>query len=196
MTGVAFDEVMAGQVTMGEKDPWTGYLGEGTVGMVLRATVEIDDIAAFVDDPDHAARLRTTVDAPRLGERFSSHAGLFGLFVPTDEARTTQMVYEWPVLIDGREHWVRGAKDVTVAAPWRMWPATTTLLTTVHDGSDSSGPVVAAGILRLGVPELLSMIGTMRGVGVGPLRRSWAVLRFLSFFCGGLVSTYVLRRRA
>lgn len=198
--GVRFDEVMTGRLALGETDPRAGYRSPGAVGVVLRCRIRIADVDAFLDDPAHGAELLGDVDIPVLGGRFESEAGRFGLFVPSGSARLTHMVYESRVVIDGRPHWFHGHKEIRVAGPWRLWPATTTLLVTLHDGageSEDAGPVVGAGVLRLRPTDFLSLLGSLRATGGATARRRWAARgRFTVFFAGGLVSTYLLRRRA
>jgi hypothetical protein len=194
--GVRFREEMAGQLTTGETDPIAGYRGRGTGAITMYAAIEIADVPAFIADPGHNAELTAEIDIPRLGGRFTSGVGHFGLFVPTEDARVTNMVYELPVVIDGEDHLLRGVKPIRVAAPWRLWPATTTLLTTLHQGDSAEGKVVAAGALRLGMKELVAMVRTMEGTADWAVERWWRVAQFLGFFTGGLVSTYLLRRRA
>ncbi len=196
MTGVEFREVMTGQVTFGAVDPWAGYRASASAGVILEARVTIDNITEFIADPHHPGVLTVDFVAPRWGEQIAGGTGQFGLFVPSDQDRTRHMVYELPVVIDGRRYWLRGVKHVTVSGIWRMWSATTTLLATVHAGADNTGPVVGAGVLRLDLPGLLSMLGTMSGANGRWPSRVWAVTRFLAFFAGGLFSTYVLRRPA
>ncbi|KAA0017062.1 hypothetical protein [Antrihabitans cavernicola] len=184
--GLRFREVMTGQVTMGEKDPWVGYRSPASAAVTFTARITIEDIGTFLADPDHAAALSADLDVPRLGGRIASRGGVFGVFTPTDDARTTHIRYELPITIDDRPHWLHGVKVVTVAAPWRLWPATTTLLTFIHEGVDDSGAIVGAGVLKMGAGKLIRSVTTLRG----------AVAQYLSFFAGGLISTYLLRRRA
>jgi hypothetical protein len=73
-----------------------------------------------------------------------------------------------------------------------MWKATTTLYTQLHQGTDKSGPVVGAGVLNLGVADLLAMIPTMRATNTSsPAEAADAVARFGRFFLGELWDTYV-----
>jgi hypothetical protein len=194
--GVTFREVMKGQLKLGETDPSTGYRGAGTAAITMTATVTIDDVRAFVRDPVHTAVLCADLDLPKIAGPTQSAAGRFGLFVPTADARTTQMRYELPLQVDGKPHLLRGIKTITPAGPWLLWRATTTLHATLHDVTDSDEQIVAAGILRLGPFGLLAMMRTMHGTGARPWVRTRSVAQFLGFFVGGLVSTYLLHRRA
>jgi hypothetical protein len=196
MGGVTFREVMTGQLTAGETDPRAAYSGHGTSGIRLMATINIADLRTFFEDPTHSASMVADLDMPRIGGRLTNVTGRFGLFVPTGDARSTQMLYELPLTIEGREHFLRGVKNIRVAAPWRMWPATTTLLTTLHEGDTDVGKVVAAGILRIRPLGVIGMLSTLRGIGEHAVGYAGPVVEFLTFFVGGLFSTYVLRRRA
>ncbi|MFG1783113.1 hypothetical protein ACGFIU_11785 [Rhodococcus oryzae] len=196
VAGIRFGETMTGQITLGETDPRSGYRNPGAFGVVVRGTIHIEDLGAFLDDPRHEARLAGEVDIPSLGGRFESDSGRFGLFTPTEQARMTHMVYELGVDIGGVGHWFRGHKEIRVAGPWRLWPATTTLLVTLHEG-DREGPVVAAGMLRLRLTAFTALLGSLTVTGGVSMWRRWATSgRFTAFFAGGLISTYLLRRRA
>jgi hypothetical protein len=194
--GVTFREVMSGQLTVGQSDPRAGYKQAGSSAVTMRATITIADVSAFVRDPGHCAQLCAELDLPRITGRVQSSAGHFGLFVPTSDARTTLMRYELRFEIGGKPHLLRGVKNCTAAPLWRLWRATTTLNTTLHDLSDSDERIVAAGIMRLGPVGLLAMLKTMHGIGTRPWVRIRSTAQFLGFFIGGLVSTYLLQRRA
>ena len=194
MSGMTFHEVMTGQLAKGVTDPRKGYRTRGSSGIALRARVDIDDIAAFLADPEHHGSLIAAFEIPRWGAQHASSKGDFNLFSPAGD-RASLMIYEAPILLDGVEHWLRGVKRVEVAGLWRMWPATTTLLVEVRTGKDGSGAVVASGVLRLNFSGLVASIASMRGAGgIWPFRH-FAVVRYLTFFARALVSTYILRRR-
>jgi hypothetical protein len=213
MSGLTFREVMTGQLSLREPDPRKGYRKPGSVGIAFRARVEIADIAAFLADPQHPGVLITNVEVPRWGAQLPDATGRFALFAPVaaqpgcesfrspgtpkrltadDRSRGTQMIYETPVLINGEPHRLCGVKELRIAGPWRLWPATTTLFVEVRQGADGVGAVVGSGILRLSLSGFVAMLATMRGTG-GPLRQV-AVVRFMVFFVRGLVATYLLRR--
>lgn len=194
--GVTFREVMSGQLMVGESDPSAGYRARGTAAIRVTATVTILDIDEFLRDPAHGAALSAELDVPRVAGPVQSTEGQFGLFVPTGDARTTHMRYELPLVVDGQPHLLQGIKTITPDAAWRLWHATTTLHTTLYDISESDVKIVAAGVLRLRPFGLLAMLKSMQGTGPRRSTRICSVAQFLSFFVGGLVSTYVLHRRA
>ncbi|NMN98153.1 hypothetical protein [Antrihabitans stalactiti] len=194
MSGMTFHEVMTGQLAKGVTDPRKGYRTRGSSGIALRARIDIDDIAAFLTDTHHRGNLNAAFEIPRWGAQHATSKGDFNLFSPAGD-RASLMIYEAPILLDGVEHWLRGVKRVEIAGPWRMWPATTTLLVEVRTAKGGAGVVVASGILRLNVLGLVASIATMRGTGVVWPLRHFAVVRYLTFFAWALVCTYILRRR-
>jgi len=75
-------------------------------------------------------------------------------------------------------------------AGFDLWKDTTTLLTKLHRGADAHGEVLGAGILSLGVTELIRLLGTVEVPNAGPAQRVEALTRFGTFFLGELWDTY------
>jgi hypothetical protein len=195
-SGVTFRETMAGAFELGLRDP-KAVSADAPV-LAMHAVIEIDDIAAFRADPQHKARLRGTIDYAPLGTGLVAPSGVFGLFSPSGDPKLTYMVYELAFEHAGKPHYLAGKKHVAVGAPWHLWHETTTLYTTLHQGSDASGRVIGAGTLSLGVGALLSLLGTLGATPAAPARSLWqrmgAITSFFVFFSGELMRTYVLRR--
>jgi predicted patatin/cPLA2 family phospholipase len=192
--GVSFREAMTGRITFGATDPNLGYDDDAAIPFVLSATIDITNIAAFVDDPTHTGGLSGHLYVPRAGFVLPATKGVFRLFSPSGDRRITEMVYEVGYRRDGKDLYFRGHKHVTVGWPWRAWRDTTTLYVTVHD-TDASGPVIGAGILRLNVFDLLALLGTLHATGCErPVLRWRAIMRFACFFARELWRTYVARR--
>lgn len=195
--GVSFRETMRGFISLGATDPVAGARGPGAVPVALHATINIDDVGAFVRDPDHTGRLHGWLEAHRLGGWLPSCDGRFGLFTPTEDPDVSHMVYDMRLRAGGDDLYMRGRKHVALAGPWRLWPATTTLYVTLHAGKDENGPIVAAGVLRLGVGALFALLGTLIATGCDrPLKRWRAKGRFFAFFAASLWRIYVRRQRA
>jgi predicted patatin/cPLA2 family phospholipase len=193
--GLTFRETMTGRLTMGATDPRKGYDDPAAFPFVLHASIGIDDTKAFAADRTHSGELVGHLVSPRFGGLFSASRGVFQLFAPSGDPRTTWMVYAMGLRKDGKAYWFSGRKHVTIALPFRLWRATTTLHVTLHEGEDESGPVVAAGILRLGVFDLLALLGTVRATGCTTLGQRWrAIAAFVGFFARELTRTYLLRR--
>ena len=195
-SGVTFRETMSGPFALGLSDPQA--TPSSAAQLAMHATVQIDDIEAFAADPSHRALLSGTIDFPPLGTGLIAPRGVFGLFSPSGDPATTWMVYELAFEHAGQPYYLSGRKHVNVGWPWKLWGETTTLYTTLHEGTDRSGPIVGAGTLSLGVGALFSLLGTLSGSPPAPDRsfgqRSLAILRFFRFFSSELTRTYLLRR--
>lgn len=192
--GVGFRETMAGRFTLGAADPQAGAGDAGAALLSMHATIHIEDIAAFVADPQHRAGLTGHIDFAPWGMALPSQSGVFGLFSPSGDERLSYMVYELGFRHAGQDYYLAGKKHVRIGAPWRLWGETTTLYTTLHRGNDTSSEVVGAGVLRLGVPDLLRLLRTTHstnapavGAGVG------AVWHFFKFFASELIRIYLRR---
>jgi hypothetical protein len=196
--GVQFRETMTGRIAFGETDPARGYKSLAAMPAALHATIDIDDIGAFVLDPDHMGVIAGHLELHRRGGWLPARRGVIGLFTPArDDPRLSYMIYAIGVEIEGRNYWVNGRKHVRMGGPWKLWGATTTLYVTLHEGEDETGPIAAAGILSLGVPALLGLVGTFRTAGcVGLRQKLGAVFAFFGFFARQLVRHYVIWRRA
>jgi predicted patatin/cPLA2 family phospholipase len=195
--GVTFREVMTGRLTFGTGDPRAGYRDPAAIPFSLRASIDVRATKGFVADPDHRGDLTGELYSPRAGGTLPASRGEFRLFSPAGDGQTSEMVYELGYRRDGRPYWFRGRKHVAIAAPWKLWRATTTLYVTLHDGPDETAPVIAAGILRLGVFDLLALLGTLHATGCETLgRRLKSVFGFFGFFTRQLWRIYVLRKVA
>ena len=196
-TGIAFRETMSGDFALGATDPTTGAAQGKTAGtqLALHASIDIDDIDAFLADPQHRSGLSGHIDFPPLGMNIPASHGVFALFMPGDEAGLRWMVYELGFQHEGKDYYLAGKKEVRVASPFSMWPATTTLYSKLHEGRDASGPVVGAGVLSLGVSALMSLASTFHASNAPTMGKNLgAVGKFVGFFTKSLVSTYIMRR--
>ena len=192
-TGITFRETMSGGFALGATDPREGAGSSDELEM--HATIHIADIQAFVADPRHAADLSGHIDFAPLGTAIPAERGRFGLFSPSGDPKLTFMVYELGFVHQGRSHYLAGKKHVAVGAPWAMWRETTTLYTQLHRGEDASGPVIGAGILRLGVSELMQLMSTFHATDAPTSgAAAGAAWRFFKFFSSELARTYLWRR--
>ncbi|MDB5802552.1 MAG: hypothetical protein JWL63_3491 [Rhodocyclales bacterium] len=195
--GIAFRETMAGHFALGAGDPKAGAaLGKtSNIQLAMHASIDVEDIEAFIADPQHVSGLSGHIDFPPLGLNIPASHGVFALFMPGDEPGLRWMVYELGFQHGGKDYYLAGKKEVRVASPLAMWSATTTLYTRLHEGRDASGPVVGAGVLSLGVSALMSLASTFHATNAPSIGKSMgAVGKFIGFFTRSLVSTYLLRR--
>lgn len=192
--GLAFRETMTGRLTFGITDPSAGYDNAAAVPFIMKASIDVRDIAGFVGDATHTGELAGHLYAPRAGFLLPCTGGVFRLFAPTADASETSMVYEMSYRRDGKPYYFAGRKRVRVGGPWRAWRETTTLYVSLHDG-DASGPCIAAGILRLDLFAFLALLGTLHATNCDVPSQGWrAILRFAAFFTAELWRTYVVRR--
>ena len=195
--GIAFREVMAGFFALGESDPREGAAKGRANGtrLAMHAAIDIENIRGFVADPQHRGGLTGSIDFPGFGNDLPAFGGVFKLFAPGNEPKLSWMVYELAFRHEGKPYYLAGKKEVRVASIFRMWPATTTLYTRLHEGSDATGPVVGAGVLTLGLGDLLKLVSTFHATNAASLGgRLKAVRAFTAFFVRELWATYVLRR--
>ncbi len=190
--GVTFRETMKGRLLFGTDDAEAGWKNRNAIPVMLNATINIRDIEDFVDDPEHRGAMAAHIYSPRLGHvRPATHAN-FQLFAPTDDPGLTHMTYQTGVMLDGNQHFLSGRKHVRRGPPWKMWKETTTLYVHLHEGADESGPVVAAGILRLGLLDFMDLMATLSARDCeGLWQKLKALGRFAGFFAGTLLETYL-----
>ncbi|WP_168788287.1 patatin-like phospholipase family protein [Paraburkholderia aromaticivorans] len=192
--GLSFRETMAGGFRIGATDPLAVESDADTSPLTMNATIHIDDMAAFIADPRHLGGLTGHIDFTPFGLAMPSESGLFGLFTPSDDPRLTCMIYEIGFRHAGQPYYLAGKKLVNIGSPFRMWGETTTLYTTLHQGSDASGPVVGAGVLHLGVPQLLRLMHTVHATNAqNSQQAAHAIWRFFRFFVSELWRSYIRR---
>jgi len=127
-----------------------------------------------------------------LGMGIKAHTGVFNLFSPTDYPKLKLMVYELGFEHNGQQYYLAGKKEVRDDPGFDLWSDTTTLYTQLHKGTDKNGAVVGAGILTLGVADLIKLVSTMvvtnAGSGADKLN---TIAKFGRFFMGELWDSYV-----
>ncbi|HEX5326036.1 MAG TPA: hypothetical protein VFW75_05165, partial [Acetobacteraceae bacterium] len=101
------------------------------------------------------------------------------------------MVYELGFQHAGKSYYLAGRKEVRDDPAIDAWKQTTTLYTRLHEGADAGGPVVGAGVLTLGVADLIRMLGTVSAPGAVTAPQSAAAMaRFGHFFLGQMWDSY------
>ncbi len=192
--GIRFRETMAGAVMRGEQDYREGARRGNRAGEILamHASVTIDDVQAFIADPAHAGTLRGSVDYSPFGTGIECHSGTFNLFAPADDPHMKLMVYELGFVHAGREYYLAGHKAVRDDPGFDLWRDTTTLFTRLHEGRDKTGGVVAAGVLTLGVADLVHLLASMEVVNASSAgERAATLANFGRFFMGELWDSYI-----
>ena len=184
--GISFRETMEGDFVLGQ---------DSSARLAMHANVDIADLARFVSDPQHPGNICGHIDYPPLGYHLTSTQGVFQLFAPSGEAGLRWMVYEMGFQTQGKSYYLAGKKEVRVGSIFCLWRATTTLYTNLHEGNDTTGPVVGTGVLSLGVIDLLKLARTLEATHTTTLWQSCCtVARFFGFFANALWQTYVRKK--
>lgn len=195
--GFRFSEMMSGGFALGPTDPKAGAQPGKSQPLTMHGTITIDDLDAFIADPQHLGRLDVRMDWAPFGSDIPAPGGVFNLFSPTGDPKLKLMVYEWRVEHEGKSYYFAGQKDVQVHPLFDLWKDTTTLYTTLHEGTDKTGKVVGAGILELTPAELMKMTGTFTALNASSAADSLrATTTFGRFFLGELWDTYIKRAGA
>lgn len=192
--GLTFHETMKGSFALGETDPKAGARcgKDQKTELAMHATVLIQDLNRFVDVKDHPGNLSGTIDFAPFGTSIPSYSGVFNLFSPSDDPKMKYMVYELGFHHDGKDYYLAGKKEVRDDFGFDLWSDTTTLYTRLHEGRDTTGPVVGAGVLTLGMTELMNLISTVRVLNASsPEESAEAVAKFGKFFMGELWNGYL-----
>ncbi len=191
--GISFSETMAGGVSLGERDYHRGKENARSKGhtLVLNAKITIDDLERFVDDKQHGGQLNGSIDYPPFGKDLSGHAGVFNLFAPADQPKTKLMVYELGFEYGPQPYYLAGRKLVRDDHGFDLWSDTTTLYTHIHRGTDKNGEIVGAGILTLGVTDLMCLLSTLEVLhSDSSVDKLKTLARFGRFFMGELWDSY------
>ncbi|WP_375745131.1 patatin-like phospholipase family protein [Corallococcus interemptor] len=186
---LSFRETMSGPLAMGTTDPEAGAHDGRSTPFTMHCTITIDDMEAFIRDPDHAARLVAHVQYKPLGMDLPVRDGSFNLFRATDDPRTKIMSYGLRFQANGQDYYLDGTKTLRDDPGPDLWRDTTRLYSYLHEGVDARGPVVGAGVLVLGMRELLHLVSSMhssRGGGEG----AEMMARFGRLFLGALWDLY------
>ena len=192
--GITFQETMSGPFALGITDPTEGAAASSAQTLAMHGTILIDDIDAFIGSPGHPGRLDVVMDYPPFGTGLSAPGGVFKLFSPTGDPKLKLMVYEWPLVHNGKQYYFAGQKNVVVHPLLELWHDTTTLQTHLYEGTDKSGPIVGAGVISLSFGQLLAMSTHFKSVGAPNSGAGIeAVSRFGQFFMGELWDTYIKR---
>lgn len=191
--GIRFRETMAGHFALDATEPKAGAeLGkQQDCSLAMHATVTIRDMQRFIDDPGHLGELTGNIDFAPFGMAIPATSGVFNLFSPTDDPQMKYMVYELGFEHEGQPYYLAGHKEVKDDPGFDLWSDTTTLYTTLHKGSSKDDPVVGAGVLSLGVTDLLSLMRSMAVIDSDGLGDDAATLaKFGRFFIGELWDSY------
>lgn len=165
--GLRFTERMTGYLRMGDSAAPPGppsTRGLDATDFSFVCTLVWDDVEALLLDPSVVARSLGTVDAPALSPHamrvVDSH---FQLLARSDDG-SLRMIHRL-VIEDraGKRFFVDGYKTIDADKGSGVWPDTTTLFFTLHEGTDASTPPIGHGAVVVLVRDLMRQVSTMRG---------------------------------
>lgn len=192
-SGIQFQETMAGGFTLGLKAPAEGFHQGNRLDtqLAIHVTVTIDDLDQFINEAEHPGQLSGTIDFAPLAIGIQATAGVFNLFCPTDDPKLKLMIYELGFEHQGEAYYLAGKKEVRDDPGFDLWSDTTTLYTQLHKGTDKSGDIVGAGILTLGVTDLIKLVSTITVTNANStMDKLETIGQFGRFFLGELWDTY------
>ena len=168
--GVTFNERMDGFLAPCEDMPASGddYLaryrqakGSGD-SCHFEATMLMEDIAAYVRDPQHRAKMTGTFHWGPVGEA-AIRDGQFQLFVKNPETGTREMRYRFTFDgPDGEPLTFVGVKWMKPKSRINTWSPSTTLYSRIER---ADGTAAWCGILKIGLGETLKLFRSTRPVG-------------------------------
>lgn len=196
--GLHFTEAMRGFVSPHVKAAGAYESGfrrgkEDGAHLAFVLTLGTDGVEAMSRDPQHAARSVGTVFAPALDPSpLMVAGGDFNLFVEQADG-SQRMKYRMQLHGEaGNIYFFDGFKVIRDDPGLDLWPDTTTLHVTIHDGPDADAPVWGRGLLHILPRDFARQLGTFQSFGA---RNRWQALRaqtsFGRLFLGSLFDTYV-----
>lgn len=196
-TGVQFTETMRGYFSTEETADYEkahdlGKLDDSPFEFTL--TIQIADIDAFVDSPEHEGGMIGTVSAPALSQApLSVSAGRFNLFVEDgkDSLRKKMKYYMQMHSVEGKTYYFDGYKDIHDDPGMDVWADTTQLYITVYDGEEDQANVMGKGKLKIKVADFARQMTTMRAIcPLNAVKGAQAVAKFGKLFAGEVWDTY------
>jgi cholesterol oxidase len=193
-SGLRFTEQMKGFAALGVDDPQTGH-DQGKANrdrLMFELTISVDDVDKFVAEPGHQGAAIGYVESDLLGGRLDVERGWFNLFVEADDPDQRQMLYRlWLTGPGGNPMTFVGVKEVRDEAGLDVWRDTSTLYVRIHDGhvepGGDDGPIVAAGVITIHIPDFMRQLTTFRTWGDQP---AGALEGFGRLFLGQLWDVY------
>jgi hypothetical protein len=182
--GVTFNERMDGRLSPCEREPAerADYRSAQQVGgeCHFEATMLMEDIGAYVRDPEHRAKMSGTFHWGPVGEA-KMRDGEFQLFVKNPETGIREMRYRFTFDgPDGEPLTFTGVKWMKPKARINTWAPSTTLYSKIER---ADGTTAWCGILMIGLKETLKLFRSVRPVGAADrLEGRRAVRAFNLFF--------------
>lgn len=197
--GIEFTETMKGffsdKVTNGDFEKAAEEGKKWDKAFQFTLTILSDDVYDMISNSKHEAKMIGTVTAPSLSrEPLSVLNGTFNLFVDDPNNVATKLMKYTMVLnsVEGKSYYFYGYKIVNNKKnSLDLWPDTSTLYITIHDGATSDSPVLGQGILKIKTRDFAKQMTTMKAVNASSKKEALkAVADFGKFFSTSLFDVY------
>jgi cholesterol oxidase len=186
--GVTFDERMGGFLASCEaapsgRDDFKAAASRGRQegsACHFEATMLMEDIASYVRDPQHRAKMTGTFHWDPVGQA-QIRAGEFQLYVRNPETGVREMRYRFTFDgPDGEPLTFVGVKWMKPKARVNTWTPSSTLYSRIERADGTS---VWCGVLTIGIGETLKLFRSVRPVGASDRREGRRAVRaFNGFF--------------
>jgi cholesterol oxidase len=189
--GLRFTETMVG--TYEPATPADGASRESSP-ISFTLTVESDDLAQMLGNPQHAARTVGTLTCPALSAKPMTIAdGRFNLFV-VDETQVGRRDMNYRMTLEteeGPRYFLFGQKIITRSSLLELWPQTNTLYAQIRAAEAADAPVTGEATLVITPENFLKQMRTIEVTHAPDLatRLEWT-LKFGEFFGGVLFTEY------
>lgn len=158
-------------------------------------TITANDLNRMIKEPEHAATLVGTLDAPGLSpEPLTASNGVFNLFEEYQEqVGVRHMNYDMKLTAeDGSDYYFSAFKTVPEDnGVLNVWHDTSTLYVTLYRGPDKTGEVIGSGVMHIEPADFAKQMTTMKVLNARNEReRIEGLARFGKFFAGILWESY------
>ncbi len=180
--GLAFFERMAGSLSdqgidrpHPVSDPFViagSDVNDSNFSVVGHFGIDAGSIEKMMKDRSHTAKLAGTLECPFLGGAFTFDDGATFELMPEDMKRVEcwKMNYSGGLVANSQngaaigksgQLYFAGSKTLKRRPGSNWWRDVTTLFVDIHDGPDTSAPLVARGIMQLGMQDLAAQAATL-----------------------------------
>ncbi|MGE1174561.1 GMC family oxidoreductase N-terminal domain-containing protein [Pseudomonas sp. BW7P1] len=158
-------------------------------------TITASDLNRMIKEPEHAATIVGTVNAPALSPQpLTASNGVFNLFEQFEQqVDTRHMKYDMKLTAeDGNDYFFSAFKTVPEDnGVLNIWHDTSTLYVTLYRGPDKSGEVIGSGVMHIKPADFAKQMTTMKVLNARNEReRIEGLARFGKFFAGILWESY------
>ncbi|MFM0066085.1 alpha/beta fold hydrolase [Paraburkholderia aspalathi] len=186
--GLRFTETMIGTYT-------PAVAGEAATSPIqFTLTVESDDLADMLSNPQHLAHTTGTLTCPALSAQpMTITDGTFNLFV-VDESDVDERNMNYRMTLnstEGKTYYLTGQKIITRTSPINLWEQTNTLYAELRDSAQADAPAIGKATLIITPENFLKQQRTLEVTNTPDLtsRLEWT-LKFGKFFAGVLFTEY------